>query len=213
MPSDTHELEACGAVPALALGSTRLTPEDRTLLLSLARRSIAEATSGPAPPEVDMTRLDAKLLEPRACFVTLTHHGQLRGCIGHITAQVPLCRAVIQNAQSAARRDHRFAPVGSDELDDLEIEISVLTEPEPVSFSSEEELLSALHPHQDGVVLQIGDHRATYLPQVWAQLPEKTRFLDSLAKKAGCQASAWRSHGVTVSIYQVESFSEAKTSR
>ncbi len=186
----------------------RFTPEDRRVLLALARRSITDATFSGAAPDVDVTGLDPKLLEPRACFVTLTQHGMLRGCIGHITARAPLCLAVVQNAESAARHDYRFSPVESDELDELEIEISVLTDPQPLPFASEEELLSKLHPHRDGVVLQIGNHRATYLPQVWAQLPEKTRFLDSLAIKAGCSPSAWRHSGVRISIYQVESFEE-----
>lgn len=186
----------------------RFTPEDRRVLLALARRSITEATFAGAPHNVDVSGLDPKLLEPRACFVTLTQDGTLRGCIGHITARAPLYLAVVENAQSAARRDYRFSPVESDELDRLEIEISVLTEPQPITFTSTEELLSQLRPHQDGVVLQIGDRRATYLPQVWAQLPEKTRFLDSLAMKAGCKASAWRRSGVSISVYQIESFAE-----
>jgi len=94
------------------------------------------------------------------------------------------------------------------ELGEITLEISVLTEPQPLVFSSPEDLLNKLQPHRDGVVLLIGDRRATYLPQVWEQLPDKTAFLNSLAQKAGCGPSDWRLPGTKVQIYHVESFHE-----
>ena len=86
----------------------------------------------------------------------------------------------------------------------------MLTVPEPLAFSSPDDLLARLHPHRDGVVLKIGGRVSTYLPQVWAQLPDKTAFLDSLAQKAGCNASDWRNPGTEVLVYQVECFSESE---
>ena len=112
------------------------------------------------------------------------------------------------NAENAAIRDPRFSPVQTDELSQLEIEISVLTEPQPLAFSSPDNLLTQLQPHKDGVVLRLGNRGATYLPQVWEQLPDKVEFLNSLSQKAGCEASAWRKPGTEVLIYHAEAFKE-----
>jgi AmmeMemoRadiSam system protein A len=124
-------------------------------------------------------------------------------------AQEPLVQAVVDNARNAALRDPRFPSVTTDEVARLEIEISVLTEPLPLFFGSPADLLQKLQPGKDGVVLQIGGRSATYLPQVWEQIPDKVEFLNSLAEKAGCEASDWRGPGVAVSIYHVESFKES----
>ena len=134
--------------------------------------------------------------------------GALRGCIGHIHPQESLYKAVMDNAGSAALRDPRFLPVRPDEVDKIKIEISVLTEPKPLEFSSPEDLLSKLRPYEDGVVLRIGPAMATFLPQVWAQIPDKVQFLSHLSQKAGCEPSAWRGKDASVSIYHVESFEE-----
>jgi AmmeMemoRadiSam system protein A len=116
----------------------------------------------------------------------------------------------MDNAVSAAMRDTRFLPVRPEELPQIEVEISVLTTPAPLAFSSPEDLLAKLHPHQDGVVLQVEGRGATYLPQVWEQIPDKVQFLNSLAQKAGCAPDAWRKPGTQVHIYHVESFSESE---
>jgi AmmeMemoRadiSam system protein A len=122
---------------------------------------------------------------------------------------MPLYQAIIDNARNAAIRDPRFLPVSAREVAELEIEISVLTVPQPLAFNSPEDLLRQLRPQKDGVVLNIRGRVATYLPQVWEQLPDKVEFLDTLAEKAGCASGDWRKPGVTVSIYQVESFTES----
>jgi uncharacterized protein len=116
----------------------------------------------------------------------------------------------MENARGAALRDHRFPPVTRDEVDRIHIEISVLTEPQPLKFGSPEELLEKLQPHRDGVVLEIGGRGATFLPQVWEQLPDKVEFLNHLARKAGCEPEAWRGKDVNVSIYHAEAFEEPK---
>jgi len=160
--------------------------------------------------EVNARDVPPKLAETKACFVTLTEGGELRGCIGHILPQEPLYQAVVDNARNAATRDPRFLPVQPGEADKIKIEISVLTEPQPLSFSSPEDLLNKLKPEEDGVLLQIGSRGATFLPQVWEQLPDKVEFLDHLAQKAGCAPDDWRGRSVNVSIYHVEAFKEAE---
>jgi AmmeMemoRadiSam system protein A len=182
--------------------------EERDLLLKLARRTLEESVRENRLPQVTATEFPPLLQETRACFVTLTKADTLRGCIGHIYPMEPLYEAVMHNARNAALRDPRFSPVTADELDEIRIELSVLTAPTPLEFGSPEELLAGLEPRRDGVVLNIDGSRATYLPQVWEQLPEKIAFLDSLARKAGAGAADWRKPGVTVSTYRVEAFHE-----
>jgi MEMO1 family protein len=196
------EPEAAGA-PA---GCTR---EEKKLLMDLARRTVREVVTTGKLPKVDDQAFSTRLQEKRGCFVTLTRKGQLRGCIGHIIPQEALYQAVIDNARSAALQDYRFPPVEAAELPELEYEISILTEPKPLAFSSPEDLLGKLQPHKDGVVLKLAGRSATFLPQVWEQLPDKADFLSRLSTKAGAGPSDWRAPGTTVSIYHVEAFKEA----
>jgi len=186
-------------------------PDERKLLLELARKTLREVVTKQQFPPVDPAVFPRKFTEPKACFVTLTLGGQLRGCIGHILPQEPLYRAVMDNTQSAAQRDHRFPPVQPDELDKIAIEISVLSEPQPLAFSSPEDLLAKLRPHRDGVVLQpAGRGQATYLPQVWEHFPKKEDFLNTLSQKAGCAPDDWRLPGTRVLTYRVECFKESE---
>jgi hypothetical protein len=186
--------------------------KERRFLLDLARRTLAcVVTNSDSPgPGVNTKDLSPKLSETKGCFVTLTENGVLRGCIGHILPQEALYQAVVDNARSAATRDPRFQPVRSEELSNIKIEISVLTEPQPLSFKSPEDLLNKLEPGEDGVVLRIGPSGATFLPQVWEQLPDKADFLNHLAQKAGCAPDDWRGRNVSVSIYHVEAFQESE---
>ena len=114
----------------------------------------------------------------------------------------------MDSARNAALNDPRFDPVQHDELEDLKFEISVLTDPEPLPFSSPEDLLNKLHPRYDGVVLRVGCRAATFLPQVWEHLPDPKDFLNRLSEKAGCEPSAWRDQEAAVSVYHAESFHE-----
>jgi len=182
---------------------------ERRALLTLARRALEQAvTEGTLPSVPD--EFAPKLREPRGCFVTLEKDHQLRGCIGHIFPKEALAQAVIDNARNAALLDSRFSPVTPDELDAIEIEISVLTEPRPLAFGSPEDLLARLRPGVDGVVLEIGMRRSTFLPQVWEKLPDPVQFLDHLAAKAGNPPNAWRGSDVAVQTYQAEAFTEAE---
>ena len=197
------------ALPPKAVPTETYSADERRFLLELARKTVREVVATGRLPAVDPAPLASKFTTKKGCFVTLTERGALRGCIGHIVAQEPLVQAVVDNARNAALRDPRFSPVTAEEVAQLEIEISVLTEPMPLFFNSPKDLLQKLQPGKDGVVLQIGGRSATYLPQVWEQIPDKVEFLNSLAEKAGCAASDWRGSGVTVSIYHVESFKES----
>lgn len=206
--------------PAPAAGSTtdarpsataaQLSAPERDYLLRLARLTLTSVTAGRSPPKPDPDKAQAACRAVKGCFVTLTKEGELRGCIGNILPDGPLDQAVIQNARRAALEDPRFPPVTATEARALRIEISVLTVPEPLAFNSPADLLAKLQPHRDGVVLRIGDRVATFLPQVWEQLPEKTEFLDHLAAKSGSPASAWRGRDVRVSTYRVEAFAETR---
>ena len=184
--------------------------QEKKFLLDLARTALLHVATNGNLPEVSAKDVPPKLAETKACFVTLTENGALRGCIGHIFPQEPLYQAVVDNAQNAATRDWRFPPVQSDEVGKIKIEISVLTEPQPLRCNSPEDLLGKLQPYEDGVVLKIGSRGATFLPQVWEQIPDKVEFLNRLSEKAGCEPSAWRGSEASVSVYHVEAFEESE---
>lgn len=130
-------------------------------------------------------------MDKRATFVTLEIGGQLRGCIGMLEAHRPLANDVAENAFSAAFRDPRFPPLSDVEFDDLEISISVLSPPEEMSFSSEKDLLDQIRPGIDGLILEEGFRKGTFLPSVWEQLSEKEAFLEHLKQKAGLPPGYW----------------------
>ena len=185
--------------------------KDRVFLLDIARRTLAAAAADAGsrqPPPVNPRDLSTQLSQNKGCFVTLTENGALRGCIGYIEPRVALYQAVLDNARNAATRDPRFRPVRPDEVNKIKIEISVLTVPQPLPFKSPDDLLNKLQPGEDGVVLRIGPAEATFLPQVWEQLPDKVQFLNQLAQKAGCAPDDWRGRNVSVSIYHAEAFHE-----
>jgi len=178
-----------------------------TVLLAHARHAIEtlfERRDGRALPEAPF------LDEPGATFVTLRRHGDLRGCIGSLEADRALRVDVARNARAAALHDPRFEPLAEIELEGLSIEVSLLSPPQPLDFRDEHDLLRQLAEARDGVVLEAGRFRSTFLPQVWEQLPDKTEFFSHLAAKAGCAPSAWRGHGVSVSTYRVEAFAESR---
>ena len=200
------------AADPLAPTHPSLPAGERSRLLQLARETLRAATAGGRDPEPSPDSLTPGLTEPRACFVTLTRNGSLRGCIGHLAPKEPLWKAVIENARCAALCDPRFPPVSASELGQIEIEISVLTEPQPLEFRSPEDLLSKLQPGRDGVVLESGSRRATFLPQVWDDLPDKVVFLSRLCQKGGWDENAWREPGMNVSLYHVEAFQEPRPS-
>lgn len=180
-------------------------------LVSAARHTIAEALGLPVPPVSSLPDHPA-LRQPGATFVTLHDaEGGLRGCIGRLEACRPLGDDVRANAHAAAFGDSRFAPLRVDEWHDTRIEVSVLGAPEPLIVRTEAEALAALRPGVDGVIFEWRDARATFLPQVWAQLPDPARFVAALKRKAGLAADFWAAD-VRLSRYRVRSFSHHDSS-
>lgn len=149
----------------------------------------------------------AAFAEPAAVFVTLRRHGRLRGCIGTLDATEPLVLAVADRARAAAQRDPRFDPVSIAELDGLLVSVSVLTSPTPIAVDSYDELVERLRPGVDGVVVEAGRHRATFLPSVWEELAEPDAFLAALWRKAGLPAHAWPT-GIVISCYTAQHSAE-----
>jgi AmmeMemoRadiSam system protein A len=185
-----------------------ISPEEREFLLSLARESIDCVARGKDPPTVDMDAVPQDLQRAGASFVTLNKEGRLRGCVGSLEARRSLVLDVQQNGIGAAFRDPRFPPVQPEEVDDLDIEISVLSLPERLDYDGHQDLFNKLRPGVDGVVIERGWHRATFLPQVWEKLPEKGQFLRRLCLKAGLPPDAYRSGDLEVYTYQVEKLKE-----
>ena len=185
-----------------------LSSTDRQYLLRLARQAIVHHLLGEEPPPVDAASLSESLAGDGASFVTLTKRGDLRGCIGSLEPRRPLVEDVRENAIAAAFHDPRFPPVGPEELDELCIEVSVLSAPRPLSYDRPDDLIAQLHPGVDGVVIESGWNRATFLPQVWDKLPDPHQFLQHLCRKAYLPPNAYREPGLDVYTYQVEKFQE-----
>lgn len=178
----------------------------RSVLLQLAADSITCGLQHGKPLLVDLVDYDPELREQRATFVTLHKQGQLRGCIGSLRALRPLVEDVSENAYAAAFRDPRFNPLKQAEFNQLELSISILSPASPMSFASEQDLLDQLRPGVDGLILQDGRRRGTFLPSVWKELPEKQQFLQHLKLKAGLPVEYW-SESIVISRYETESFS------
>lgn len=180
------------------------------VLLRLARQTIEErlgqvATDPVQPEDLD----DPDLRQHRGVFVTLNKRGSLRGCIGSLLGVESILDGVRRHAVNAALHDHRFPMVTGDEAEELQIDISVLTPPQNLEYKDGEDLVRKLRPHVDGVILKVpGGAGATFLPQVWVQLPVPEMFLDHLCLKAGLAKDSWRSGELTVQTYQVQHFEE-----
>ncbi len=185
-----------------------LSPEERRILLRLARESVEHAVHGRPLPRLDVHALPPALQQPGVVFVTLTKGGALRGCIGALEAYQPLAADVREHAAAAATQDYRFSPVRPQELPQIRIEISRLTPPVPLPYDDPQALPALLRPHVDGVVLRDGFRRATFLPQVWEKIPLPQDFLSQLCLKMGAPPDLWRRKVLDVSTYQVEEFSE-----
>jgi AmmeMemoRadiSam system protein A len=195
-----------GAIPSV----TMLGAADREFLLDLARQAIIRSLQG---TEIEPVCTSPALLTARACFVTLTAGGVLRGCVGNLTAEAPLFEAVIHNATGAARQDPRFPPVERVEVARLRIEISVLGDPVELTARTPDEILNALVPEMHGVVLRVDGNTGTFLPQVWQHFPDRREFLRQLSLKAGVGADGWESPEAVLAIYTADSFEEGEGER
>jgi AmmeMemoRadiSam system protein A len=173
-------------------------------LLPLARAAISSALGVPQAVSEEALWLQAR----GACFVTLTQQGQLRGCMGTLEAHRSLRDDVKANAVAAALRDPRFLPLALSELSGTRIEISLLSPLQSLPFDNEAHVLAQLRPGVDGVVLEFGQHRSTFLPQVWAQLPTPQQFMAQLKHKAGLPPDFW-AEGVRLQRYSVRKLTES----
>jgi len=181
------------------------------VLLKLARQTIKDklgAAAEPASADLLAALNDDRFSLPCGTFVTLKIKGQLRGCIGNLTSTDTVLVGVRRNAVNAALRDPRFSPLSIDELARTQIEVSILSEPQPLTYRGGQDLVQKLCPHVDGVIIRKGHASATFLPQVWEQLPRPEDFLTHLCRKAGLPSDAWKNSELEVLTYQVQYFEE-----
>ena len=190
--------------------SPEYSPAARRFLLGQARASIAHGIEHGLPAPLSESFPHAEIAEPRACFVTLRRFGELRGCTGSMEAEHPLAHSVVLSAFQTAFEDPRFPPLAHHELDSVDIEISVLSPLEPLSVANEAELMDQLEPLVDGLLLEAGALRSTFLPKVWEQLPDPRDFLAQLKRKAGLPGDYW-SASVRAYRYHTETFAEEET--
>ena len=191
---------------------TSFTEKQGQLLVKLARKTIMKELAGKS------TDFESDTLTPSlqsegfqahcGTFVTLKIQGQLRGCIGNLTSTESVLDGVKRNAVNAAFHDPRFPPLSAAELDRTEIEVSILSEPLPLEYRDSRDLMRKLRVNVDGVIIRKGHISATFLPQVWEQLPRPEKFLAHLCIKAGLPSDAWKSSELEVLTYQVQNFEE-----
>jgi AmmeMemoRadiSam system protein A len=177
-------------------------------LLTMARTVLEKYTKEQKAPALEALTLPGSVQAERGCFVTLHKQGELRGCIGTILPQSSLARCVMENTVNAAAHDPRFDPVTPDELGQIKIEISVLTVPAPLVHKDTAGLLARLQPGRHGVILRQGLLGATFLPQVWEELPTKELFLSHLCRKGGMAAECWKTAETQVDVYEDTAFAE-----
>lgn len=165
----------------------------RRILIDLARQTIRQAAiHGGTAPSLNLNCQVPRLaLAQRAAFVTLTRNGQLRGCRGSVLAHRPLLVDVLDNAYKSGFGDPRFAPITIEEVDRLDIHISVLSTPRAIGFRNEDELVRALRPDIDGLIIRDGNQQSLFLPSVWEQIPDSRNFLRHLKAKAGLKIDHW----------------------
>jgi uncharacterized protein len=187
---------------------TKLNKPEQEILLRIAREALERSVRGESLPEVRLEELSPSLQENGASFVTLTINDRLRGCIGTLQAYQPLAKDVQEHAVAAALQDFRFPNVQPPELPKIKLEVSVLSPREPLIYDGPEDLIQKLKPGVDGVVLEDGFHKATFLPQVWEKLSEPEEFLSQLCLKMGAPSDLWRKKPLKIFTYEVQEFHE-----
>lgn len=175
-----------------------LSEQQKNGLLNYARRILANIVKGEKKDKENPA--DPDFIKKAGVFVSLHKSNELRGCIGYIEPIATIWDAVYENTISSAERDYRFSPVAPDELSEIKIEISILTPPKQCR-------LNDIKPN-DGLIIESGGNKATYLPQVWEQLPDKNEFLSSLCLKAGLNKDCWQDEATNFYKYQAIVFSE-----
>jgi len=186
-----------------------LSEKSKKYLLAIARQTLVDYfNTGIKLTINEKDIIDKEMLKKAATFVTLHKHKNLRGCIGSIKARNKMYEDVINNALLAAFGDNRFEQLSSSELNEIKIEISVLSEPKPYLSKDYQELLDQIKVDEHGIIIQDGFNQATFLPQVWQDLPDKKEFLSALCQKAGLEKNSWREENTELFYYTVEKFSE-----
>lgn len=185
-----------------------LSNKEKKILLKLARQSIAQNFDTNIRPETSQFESTQKFNENRGTFVTLTISDELRGCIGHIHPIQPLYKDIIENAQAAAFEDPRFQKLTEEELPLTKIEISILDLPQKLIYQNAKDLINKLQKNKPGVILKSPYGSATFLPQVWDQLPKTKEFLEHLAMKAGLTADDWQKKDIEIETYKVNKLKE-----
>ena len=178
--------------------------EFKKILIEIAKNTILDSLNN--TKKVDRgfyIKKYPELLEDGASFVTLNKKGALRGCIGSLSPHRSLIDDIINNANAAAFQDPRFPSVSLKEFKDIDLEISLLTVPKKLEYSDIEDLKSKIKVNLDGVVLKYSGHRATFLPQVWEQLPTFELFFEYLCDKANLDISCLN-HNAEIEVYHVE---------
>jgi AmmeMemoRadiSam system protein A len=188
--------------------STEYSRAEQAQLLCIARSSISEGVRTGRPISVDTRDLPAALQALRCTFVTLLRDGELRGCTGSMEPVQPLAVDVAMVACQTALSDPRFYPVQAEEISEINIEVSILSPLEALPVSSEADLLARLRPGIDGLVLELGPRRATFLPKVWETLPDPRDFVGELKRKAGLPRDFW-SEEIVLHHYLTETFDDA----
>jgi AmmeMemoRadiSam system protein A len=162
-----------------------LEPAAAKAIVQIARDSLELFLRKDVILHPNLPDLPEQLIELGSSFVTFTNHGKLRGCMGNTDASYPLAQDVARNAVSAASRDYRFPPVTVDELSEVRLEVTVMTNPSPLHYQDYSDLVRKLKPGIHGVILVSGNRKGLLLPQVWERLPDADRFLEMIARKAG----------------------------
>jgi uncharacterized protein len=182
-----------------------LTVEQGQFLLRVVRLTIGKKLGRKEKIPVPA---DAALQRESGTFVTLKLGGQLRGCIGNLEPAGSIYNGVRRNAINAAFDDYRFSPLTLDELERVHIDISILTPASHLMYRDGHDLIRKLRPGIDGVILRHGSAGATFLPQVWEQLPQPEQFLGHLCRKAGLPERTWCDSHPEILIYRVQCFAE-----
>lgn len=187
------------------MSSIKLSKEDQQTCLQVARESIQHGLQQGTALRVNHHDYSIDLQQQLASFVTLHINEKLRGCIGALEAYQPLINDIAEHAYAAAFSDPRFTALDKNEFEQLDIEISVLGKPEPIIFENEEDLIKQIRPNIDGLIIEYGNNRGTFLPGVWEQLPDREEFLNHLKVKAGLP-SQWWDNAAKISRYETFSF-------
>lgn len=188
--------------------------KNKKYLLQLARRTIQKYLENKEILNIEAEDLDPSLKDKKGVFVTLwkkenKNLRNLRGCIGNLESKKPIYQNVIDNSIASALFDPRFPPVSSNELNDIKIEISILSKLKKIpDFNNYQKMTEYLENNKPGLFIKKGSCQATFLPQVWNELPDAESFLSHLCQKAGLESEEWKKMNLEMYQYTVEIFNE-----